>query len=358
MFCTYREVCALLYLRFSYRGIPMSRVRSLIVYFFLFFSSHQNFAWAGSFKVLTFNSWLLPSILGISQDSQSRKHQMPPLLASSDADIIALQEVWTLNDQNFLITQMAKKGYPFSARSNGNRRRGSGCGQGALGNGLIVFSRFEIREPAITHPFSCYTRMDEYFAAKGVIYFEVNLPNLGWIDFYNVHLGAVSFDSKKHEWNAKQMLSLEEQGQELLQFTRETRNNPVQVIAGDLNFHPFQWNEKTGDYSHEHPVPFYAQLTSFHSLSNEPYVDTFHEGHPEREKAYTYDRDLNSYVSHGHFKKDPSLYSDYILINRNQSDIRVSSSGLIFDHALQETKNNPRFLSDHFGVMTVFETRE
>ena len=335
----------------------MRRFSSSLMFFLILIASSQELASAGAFKVLTLNTWLLPAILGTSQDRELRKSLMPSSLASSGADLIALQEVWTTEDQDFLVSQMAERGYPHAIRVNYDSGGIFGLGRGMMGNGLLAFSKHEVRSAVHFFPFSGFTRAAEYFAAKGVMHFEVKLPEAGWVDFYNVHLGAVYFDSEKREWSSEQLKSHELQGKELLKFVLETRSNSTQIIAGDLNIHPYEWDSKPGAFSRDRLMPLYAHITGEGSKDQMTFLDTFHQVNSGSEAAFTYDRNFNSYVAQGAFKSDPSLFCDYVLINRNQNHVVAQTSEIVFNRPLSGIEGGPHFLSDHFGVITEFKTR-
>jgi endonuclease/exonuclease/phosphatase family metal-dependent hydrolase len=344
----------------------MGRFRSFSVYFLLSLIGAHPAASASSFRVLTFNSWLLPAVLGASKDREIRKNRMPVALASTGADLIGLQEVWTTEDQDFLIAQMADRGYSYSARANSVGGGIFGLGRGLIGNGLLVFSKYEMKSAVHLFSFSGFTRADEYFASKGVIHAEVNLPDLGWVDFYNTHLGAVFFEPSRRMWNSDQLKSHEDQGKELLRFVLQTRTHSTQIITGDLNLHPFEWDSKAGAFSLGHLMPLYAQITGSGPKDHQDqavfplaFVDTFHEVNPGRTGAFTYDRELNRYVAEGAFKAEPSLYCDYVLLSRNQGVVAPKWSEIVFDRAFSGSMGSEigsYFLSDHFGVVTEFHT--
>ena len=334
----------------------MAIVRSVLCYF-LIFSFSLDVVSAVTFKVVTLNTWLLPSILGVSKDRELRKTKMPSWLSSSGADVIALQEVWTEEDQDFLIGRMSEIGYPYSARARSRRPWVSRYGRGVLGNGLLAFSKYEIREGVHLHSFSSFTRVDEYFAEKGVIHFEVNLPDLGWTDFYDVHLGAVYFDSQRGTWYSDHIKAQDLQGQEMLQFVEDTKSHAVQIIAGDLNAHPFEWQPEIKSFSAHQLRPLYGQLTSGDLSGRTSFVDTFREVDLERGMTYTYDRSLNSYAEQGSSKQEPSIFCDYVLLNRNQKEVAAVTSELKFNQAWEGEGGGRYFLSDHFGVLTTFMTR-
>ncbi|MBR9692218.1 hypothetical protein GOV06_05540, partial [Candidatus Woesearchaeota archaeon] len=71
-------------------------------------------------KLVTFNAGLLLwKLLGISifepvPYTMQRLQKLPEVLCKTQTDIIALQEVYSNKDKEFIINQM-KKDYPYSA---------------------------------------------------------------------------------------------------------------------------------------------------------------------------------------------------------------------------------------------------
>src|SRR5687767_2701239 len=74
-----------------------------------------------TFKVLTFNTWML-EILGKdrTQNMEERLTLMPKAIADTGADIVFLQEVWTEKARKGLINGLARHGYINKAHKNGD----------------------------------------------------------------------------------------------------------------------------------------------------------------------------------------------------------------------------------------------
>jgi hypothetical protein len=312
---------------------------------------------ASTFKVMTFNAWLLPSILGVSQDLDLRRNQMPAELAASGVDVIALQEAWTKDDQDFLIREMSALGYPYSARVGTGSSWYYKLGRGLIGNGLLILSKYEIRNDDKIFVYSRYTRTDEYFAAKGVQHVQVNLPELGWVDFYNTHLGAIYFDHDANDWISEHVESNDHQGREMVQFVQDTRTSDVQVILGDLNLHPQAWDRELGGFSSEKLTPLYSWFIGGTDSRESGWVDTFHEMNPSFSDHFTYDGDRNDYALQKSEKAEPKIFCDYVMVNRDQSKVSILDSRLVFDQPLVTDDGKTYYLSDHFGVMTTFQTQ-
>lgn len=332
-------------------------VKTKIQWFFVFILFlAANVGLAAPIKVMTFNAWLMPSYLKVSQDSVLRRSQMPASFEASGADIIALQEVWTRDDQDFLISEMSKRGYPYSARVSSGEYWYMRFAKGFLGNGLLILSRYEIRNPERIFLFSRHTRSEEYFAAKGVMRVEIKLPEVDWVDFYNAHLGAIYFDHSRHDWIQDHVESNFQQGREMLQFIQDTKTSPVQMVAGDFNLHPDAWDPEVRDFSRTKSSHLYALLTEMGSAGFPVFYDTFHAFYPRGSGHFTYDQRRNSYVGVWPHQDEPSIFCDYVFINRDQKVLEMQGSKLAFDEPYRHEGGGSYFLSDHFGVLSTFDT--
>ena len=80
-------------------------------------------------RILTFNTWALPA--GISRQTEPRLHALIQRLPELDADVIALQEVWTASARAILREGALASGYPHSW----HREAAFG------GSGLMLLSR-------------------------------------------------------------------------------------------------------------------------------------------------------------------------------------------------------------------------
>jgi endonuclease/exonuclease/phosphatase family metal-dependent hydrolase len=311
---------------------------------------------AREIRVLTFNAWFLPGIQGvieISKDDTLRLEKMPDLLASTGADVIALQEVWTGAARDALKEAMYERGYKFVAEKEDVEWSKWLCLQGMLiGNGLIVFSRYEIGPDIHQTVFSNYTRMDEYFTVKGAIHFQINLPDIGWADFYNTHLGAVSFDPATSDFDPKQMETLSQHAEEFVEFISNHQSTPTQIVAGDMNQHPFKWDPKARKHLPERG-PVYEILTDKGSL-----LDTFWGYRRPADSIYTFDKNKNCYVFNGAFAESPDEYLDYIFVKAGNQALRVVESTIVLDRPIDQLDDGRQiFLSDHAAVLTVFSTQ-
>ena len=228
-----------------------------VIFCFLCLSLTQTSA--SDFKVVTFNTWLL-EILGkdVAADIPERRERIVEALIDLDADVISLQEVWPDKHRNFLIEHLSEH-YPYCAFDDSK----SGVFK-LFADGLIIFSKYPIENhpsqgcgtPSHTLRFSEYTRLDEAFISKGAIHVKINHPELGIIDVYNAHLGALSFDVEENRYNPEHETAVRQQASEFIDFVESTRaiNSSQAILAMDLNRHFKAWawqnNELSGFDSH------------------------------------------------------------------------------------------------------------
>jgi|GEM_PF-1115679 endonuclease/exonuclease/phosphatase family metal-dependent hydrolase len=342
----------------------MKRISLSVFVFAIITLALGSFSFAQSLRVMTYNTWLLPEVLELSstmKDKDLRVSNMPEHLASTGSDIIALQEVWTSCSASSLIDEMTGLGYSFHAQLQkqtwSDLFRGRGC---FIGNGLLVFSKYPISERMDQLTFPVYTRLDEYLTLKGAIHLEVLVPELGWIDFYNTHLGAISYDDRLNDFNFSELTAHRLQMNYLTQFIRDTRRHPIQIIAGDFNQDSHPWEPTLLAHNLDKDTENYS-----HFIGSLALIDTFREMNGHKNEQYTYDKIRNPYVRNGKFSKAPSETEDYIFITRDQSRLRINQSQLELDYpihrkdgasaALGSSPESSFFLSDHFAVKTAFE---
>ncbi|KAL8448476.1 hypothetical protein Emed_003810 [Eimeria media] len=121
--------------------------------------------------------------------TQRRLHHIPAALLATGADIICLQEVYGEAHADFIIESTRHK-LPFVGR------RTSG-GRFSLHNGLLVLSKYPIVHTHF-HKFEDVTYIERCFASKGMLEVAVDVPSIGVIAIFNMHLasGAVDPESR------------------------------------------------------------------------------------------------------------------------------------------------------------------
>ena len=304
-------------------------------------------------KVLTFNTWLLNFALQpeVAEDIEERLAVMPThIWEQTGADIILLQEVWASKARDALISGFRELGYPYAIY-----QPKSSSPQALLGNGLLMISRLPLDPEFHTLKFSVYTRPDEVFAKKGAIHARVELPGGIRADLYTSHLGAISFDEKKLEFNADHEKKNLQQATELTRFVASTADPMgVRILGADLNRHFTRWIE--GEWS--------SIASSIYEIFSLEWLDVFlvSQGRFPRLEEFSFNRE-NPYVSDGIFSKAPSETEDYLFVSKSPQLVPLKAE-IVFQEPLPDgyrerfgLKNLPKRLSDHYGVLGTFEVR-
>ena len=304
-------------------------------------------------RVLSLNTWLLKTPIGLNlvNHVEERLKILPAKIHELNPDIISFQEVWNYRHRQFLVHELKKYGYEYHAyRADVNGRLNPlEIVRSGFGNGLLIFSKFEMAPEIEQLRFSTFTRADERAVMKGAIKSRIKIPSLGWVDFFNAHLGAVSFDKHSQEYNKSHQMARLQQARELTEFIG-TQASQIQIAALDLDVHYHQF--QNGRYI-EKLTPEYELLTQ-----QIPLLDTYREKHGFAETPHWTFSSSNPYVSGGHFSHVPNEVIDYIFVNKNPK-LKPIESKLVFTEPLQvgEGKRMPQMLSDHYGVFTTFEMK-
>ncbi|MEE3328267.1 MAG: endonuclease/exonuclease/phosphatase family protein [Myxococcota bacterium] len=132
-------------------------------------------------RVLTLNVWALP--LGIARHSHYRMERIGQELATLEADVVALQEVWTAEARNQLREAAQAAGYS----EIWHRRPAFG------GSGLMVMSRLPVQDIRFT-PFTLEglpqrPQHADYYGGKGFVEITLETP-AGPLVLINTHLHA------------------------------------------------------------------------------------------------------------------------------------------------------------------------
>ncbi len=170
-------------------------------------------------KVLTFN------VAGIPLAHPHWGKRLSAIIAGlkdSSYDLVALQEVWRNKDARRIIREA---GYPYHARG----------GDGFIGNGLLLLSRFEVLQ-SDHETFTSFPRarhkvtQGEAIARKGILFARIAVPG-GELDVYDTHLVA--------DYPSDSYLTIRlAQGFELFEaVSRRSQGRPV-LILGDFNTMP------------------------------------------------------------------------------------------------------------------------
>ncbi|KAN0134335.1 Endonuclease/exonuclease/phosphatase [Lactarius tabidus] len=176
-------------------------------------------------KVFTLNCWGLKYV---SKRRSERIRAISRFLENSDFDIVALQELWVYADYGIVRSRLSRS-LPFSKFFY----------SGALGAGLVIFSRFPIVAATI-HPYSLNgSPLDvlggDWFVGKAAASVIIRHPTLGQVQVFNTHLYAKGGeDGAEHHRahrlvNAWELAKLAKQAAELGRYV---------IAAGDFNSIP------------------------------------------------------------------------------------------------------------------------
>jgi endonuclease/exonuclease/phosphatase family metal-dependent hydrolase len=288
--------------------------------------SEPDRAAAGTVRILTLNLGLLCLELrggwriALAAHFEQRLAPAPQLLSSVDADILALQEVYSSADRHFLAQTMAAR-YPFSAEPPRARS--------LIGNGLMLLSRFPILSssfiPCRGAPW--WTRL---LWQQGYLAVEIDLPFVGRTRLINVHLAAsVPFgDSRTVASKANRKREI---GQLLSAASASSR---AAILAGDFN-------------TSEEIYP-----ENYHRIIDAGYADAFILANTSARNfgAFTWDS-ANPLNARGRFRDSPSQRIDHVFVLKAQSLVPVAAQVVLKDQSIRTKSGRHMPLSDHYGML-------
>jgi endonuclease/exonuclease/phosphatase family metal-dependent hydrolase len=305
--------------------------------------------------VLSFNTWLLDVPSGpfgmrsaVSEQMQERLARLPQYLAKTEADVILLQEVWSNDSKRRIIREMKRYGYGHAAFTKITHWF-LFC-EVEMGDGLLILSKFPIRDDIQTHSFSVATQRIEKFTKKGIIHAVIQHPDWGPIDVYNSHTGAVNFENGNY--NPEQVYLRSRQINELAEWIRKTRTSSITILGADLNLHyqKFENGSFRPEYQAEY-LKFVQLACGYEQTLQNTFLLANHQTVDDPASA-TFSRN-NPYVRRGYFGKLPDETEDYVFVCENP-ELKLVSSKIVFRN--QISGNGPERLSDHFGVLSEIET--
>ncbi|KAI0094267.1 Endonuclease/exonuclease/phosphatase [Irpex rosettiformis] len=176
-------------------------------------------------RIFTLNCWGLKYV---SKNRRERVDAIARFLADSDYDIVTLQELWVFADYEF-VRDAVSKNLPHSKFFY----------SGALGAGLVIFSRFPIIA-ATVHPYSLNgSPIDviagDWFVGKAAASVLIAHPILGHTQIFNTHLFAKGGDEGPDHFKAHRLVG----AWEFAKLARQAAEVGRYVIAaGDFNSVP------------------------------------------------------------------------------------------------------------------------
>lgn len=304
-------------------------------------------------KILQFNAWQLKALgIDLTKDRKERLRILPDYLAGTQADVMTLSEVWSDATKRVIARAMTRRGYPFASFA---RQKAS------MGDGLLVISKFPITGVKRSRPFHPFTRLDEAITRKRAVRIRLEVPDVGAVDLFQAHVGAVGFHKTRDRYDRVQKAKLMVQLEELADFIRSSATSDIVILGADLNANYQEYGgggrflpEYAKDYRAliKGACPDRAEMQNSFLVAN---------GMSVRDKNVpTYAAD-NPYVSGGLFAGIPSETEDYLLYCHSPR-VSASRSEIVFRDAVPESdreryhlKRLPKRLSDHYGVLTAFE---
>lgn len=381
-------------------------------------------------RVLTLNAFLLDLNSTSKKTAVERARVIPYQVAKLNPDVMIFQEVWGSYYRDTLINEFEKLGYPdhayqasvpvltsgdsvvggilvvsgitgaaglkirptsvprkitrrsFLVGSAGTLALDVYAGKLDLdlrnyGNGLLIISRHPISPEAESMYFKASTRPEEYFVYKGIMRVSVQVPNIGWVDFYATHAGARQYDPQLGDYEPADNQNNLEQLRELVRWIdtvgsrRRGMYSGLYFLAGDFNrnYETFKNGKWSGQLD-----PAYKLLTD--GAGTLGLTDTYRAVHGfTQPPAYT-DGPVTilgaqqkgpTGVPVGDVSTYPGEVNDYIFVNDANKARPVESRVVLKENlsllacaaALQQISGSKVPLdfqvSDHFGVMTTFQ---
>ena len=279
-------------------------------------------------KIITLNCGLMDfNIMGLTifsnpPFSEKRIKFIPQELIKIDADIIGLQECFNINHVKFIISQLKEK-YPYySAYDTGNLIK--------LSNGLIILSKFpitksEFKQHKYNHP------IESMFATKGYLSCTINVPNIGLLNFINLH--ATSFGDPPEQNNDVLTSNKSVLNNELKEILSLVDSNTI--VLGDFNCGP---NNSTCNYNF--------------LINNNNLIDTIGSLNEYKNlDLYTWNPNtiLTKNGPHSHY---PISRIDHIMIHKDLFNYcKISNGKIICNKEIVPIDNNQNVtISDHFGI--------
>ncbi|XP_044255447.1 putative neutral sphingomyelinase [Tribolium madens] len=268
------------------------------------------------FKVFTLNCW---GLAVVSKNRRRRMQAIAEVLATSQYDVVCLQEVW-LNSDFELIRNKVSGVLPYSHYFH----------SGVTGSGVCILSRHPM-EDIFFHqwPVNGYIHKihhGDWFGGKGVGLCKLKVNNYT-VNVYSAHLHA-EYDRDCDEYQAHRVL----QSFDTAQFIQMTSGDAdLVVLAGDLNTEP-------GDLA-------YRIMLSVPGL-----VDAFSEaGESVQDCVATNESLTNSYTPVALLKKNiPGKRIDYIMYHPGSNlQIDLKSYTLPLPHKIPECSFS---YSDHEAI--------
>lgn len=285
-----------------------------------------NIEGAGSLRIISYNCGLLRmKVFGTDVMSNppfviDRFPCLSKALLDSDADIIALQEIYESGHVKSLLKDVEEK-YPYSARMNSSYFW-------QFHNALLFLSKYPIlKSETIKHKQSAF--VESCLASKSMQTVEVDTP-MGAMLFVNMHTTAGGFSPESKAADNVRKSELDEAMRACKDYNEGTC---VSILLGDMNMGPE------------------ASKVNYEHVLNEGFTD---EVIGELEKVegetgtWSPENILNKTGPHGHC---PAQRCDHLFLEK-KSPLTVTSARLFMKEPFVESKaaGQKITLSDHYGL--------
>ncbi|UTW56472.1 endonuclease/exonuclease/phosphatase family protein [Kordiimonas sp. SCSIO 12610] len=286
-----------------------------------------------SLKILTYNVGLLEvKLLGFelfkpSDYLEERLQYLPDALKSTDADIIALQELYSDRQAEFVLDALSDI-YPYHYHADNTLWR--------VQNGLMLLSKYPIRNTALIK-MDDGPRDERYFASKSIMAAEVVLgPDLT-VDIANIHpTGGGTELAQDHPSNITARGNQIQQTYDLLNEGEGLFQSDYKIIMGDFNAGPEIAEE------------------NYKLLANYGYVDAYARFANTHDEPLKITWDANNILNRqGAHAGAISQRIDHIFLSPDMaSNMSVTNAEVLYESCIVPVQGGDLVpVSDHYGVM-------
>jgi endonuclease/exonuclease/phosphatase family metal-dependent hydrolase len=283
--------------------------------------------------IITLNAGLFQmSFLGYTLSEptpylKERLQALPVALVDSNADIIALQEIFKKEHRKYLISKL-QHSYPYYASYNRSFSL-------RFNNGLMIFSKFPILssnfDPFIKSPID-----EKILFQKGILRATVLTDRLGKISLFNIHTTFGGIFSPQDTTRINNFRSI--QIQQVIKLSQDC-NDSIPLILGDFNAGP-EISNINYQYFLERDFVDLFEFCNRDRNDNQKNGDqvTWHPKNPLNEK--------------GMFSTSPPQRIDHIFVpSKFVPFFKNSEVKIIFENPLVNLLDQKTVtLSDHYGL--------
>lgn len=282
------------------------------------------------FTVLTMNVALL-RIMGFYEPVPHVSKRLAAFLKQVsllDADVLCLQEVWSVSDLETIITAL-KDEYPHMTAFP------VGSDDVYVQSGLCVLSRREIMFERYV-VYEGFPAVHEYIAQKGAIVVCMYSP-LGATSIVNTHLvhGGPFFDP-----NGRRMRNMRKRQIDDLVELADQQYVDASIIVGDLNAGPVTSPE------------------NYAAMAGHGYLDARHLADTSDVTSFEHTCDKRNPLNVKMLGSASDRIDHVFLAKRDAAQVRVVSCCTVLSEHTVDVRNDKTCpVSDHYGVLATFERR-